>query len=74
MLAETPNATRNPGRATVRHASNSRPASSGDSQVDSIRTFIGRGKQDKIRRQIASRPYRSWYIEARASTAALETP
>jgi hypothetical protein len=57
VLAETPKATRNPGRSAVRHASKSRPASSGDSQVDSIRMFIGRGKQDRIRRQIASRPY-----------------
>ncbi len=74
MLAETPKATRNPGRSAVRHASKSRPASSGDSQVDSIRTFIGRGKQDRIRRQIASRPYLWWYSAASASPAALETP
>jgi hypothetical protein len=47
-----------PGRSAVRHASKSRPASSGDSQVDSIRTVRGSGKQDRIRTQIASRPYR----------------
>jgi hypothetical protein len=73
-LAETPKATRNPGRGTVRHASKSRPASSGDSQVDSIRGFAGRGKQDRIRTQIASRPYLWWYIAARASVVTLATP
>ena len=58
LAIENQLATRKPGRSAVRQASNSRPASSGDSQVDSIRRFSGRGKQDKIRRQIASRPYR----------------
>ena len=66
--------TRNPGRPAVRQASKSRPASSGDNQVDSIRTLAGRGKQDSIRTQTASRPYRWWYIAASASTLALETP
>src|SRR6266851_6808577 len=74
VLADTPKTTRNPGLSAVRQASNSRPASSGDSQVDNIRTFTGRGKQDRIRRQIASRPYLWWYIAASASTAALDTP
>ena len=74
VLADTPKTTRNPGRSAVRQASNSRPASSGDSQVDSIRTLAGRGKQDRMRRHIVSRPYRWWYIAASASVAALETP
>ena len=56
VLAETPKMTRNPGRSAVRHASKSRPVSSGDSQVDSIRTFVGRGKHDRMRTQMASRP------------------
>jgi hypothetical protein len=73
-LADTPKMTRNPGCSAVRHASNRRPASSGDSQVDSARTPFGRGKQVRIRTQIASMPYRWWYIAARPSTATLETP
>ena len=58
VLADAPNATRKPGCSAVRHASNSRPASSGDSQVDSMRTLCGRSKQDRMRRQIVSMPYR----------------
>jgi hypothetical protein len=48
--------TRKPGAGAVTHASNSRPASSGDSQVDSIRAFCGRSKQDRMRTQITSSP------------------
>ena len=44
--------TRKPGAGAVRHASKSRPASSGDSQVASIRGSRGRSKQDRIRTQI----------------------
>ena len=63
-----------PGDGAVRHASNRRPASSGDSQLPSIRGPVGRSKQDRMRTQTASRPYRRAYSAATASPAALEAP
>jgi hypothetical protein len=38
-MADTPKIIRNPGRGAVRQASKSRPASSGDSQVDRARAM-----------------------------------
>ncbi|BCJ31362.1 hypothetical protein Asera_54700 [Actinocatenispora sera] len=74
MFAEAPHTTRNPGLGALRHASNSRAPSSGDSQVARPRTPGGSGKQEPIRMHTTSSPNRSWYRLPSASIAALLTP
>jgi hypothetical protein len=74
VFADTPQITRKPGDGAVRHASNSRPVSSGDSQVDRARRSTGRSVQVRMRTQIASIPYRLWYSAAIPSVATLDTP
>src|SRR5262249_11332110 len=57
-LAEAPQTTPNPRAGTPRHAPNSPPASSGESQVDRDRALGGFSMQVRMRMQIVSRPYR----------------
>ena len=74
VLAETPHTTEKPGSGAFRAASTRETASSGESQVASMRTVVGSGNALPMRRHTTSMPYRSWYSEPSASIVTLATP
>jgi hypothetical protein len=73
-LSETPQTTEKPGDGAFSAASTSETVSAGESQVDRCRVDAGSANALPIRRQTTSMPYRSAYIEPRASMVTFATP
>ncbi|MFD0664636.1 hypothetical protein [Thermocatellispora tengchongensis] len=63
-----------PGSSRARHASASRAASAGESQVDRLRTLSATGVTVPILAETTDMPYASAYRLPRASAVALLTP